>query len=285
MLPVITVPAYVPGPTCNPTPLPVLVTFVIREPVEPPTNWMPLPLNPLIVRALVFVACENTTLFTFDPITSPLVPALVLAPSSVTASFTATLFAAAIAIFLRAAVPPTAPASVIARPDESVSLLAPSSVEENEMSPPALSVVIFCSITAPAYVCEPCGAVTSAANRIPLLGPTPSVIRLTAPAPLAETGLAIDTVSDTPAPVSMLKLWLAAPLLMVFKLTPPMPITTASVPAPPATERPVKPLTSFRSTAIVSAAEFTVIPAIGAAVEISPKLRAAVIVSTLAAAL
>ena len=35
----------------------------------------------------------------------------------------------------------------------------------------------------------------------------------------------------------------------------------------------------------VSAAEFTVIPAIGAAVEISPKLRAAVIVSTLAAAL
>ena len=264
-------------------PLPVLVTFVIREPVEPPRNWMPLPVKPLIVRALPFVAGLKTTLLTFAPITRPLVPAAVPMPSSVSASFTATLLAADSVMPASGVVPPTAPASPIAPPEESVSLLAPSTVDLKLMPPPATSDAFCWSVTAPRNVCPPKGAVTPAPNRMPLAGPVPCVLRLTAPAPLDEIALAIVIVSVTPAPVSMLKLCAAPPFVTAVRFTPPGPIVIASVPTPPTIEMPANDWIAERFTAIVSAAESIVIPAIGAAVESVPAV-AAVIVSTFEAA-
>ena len=239
----------------------------------------------VIVRALVCVAGENTTLLTFLPITKPLVPAAVPVPSRLRAPLTATLAALASVMPVSGVVPPTSPASVIARPAESVSRFAPSTVEEKAMSVPALSVTLVVSVRAPANVCEPLGLVTLAPSRMPAAEPEPSVVRRTAPAPLAAIGLAMVIVSVRPAPVSMLKFWLTAPVATVFRATPPTPIVTVSVPVLPAMEMPENDLILFRLTEIVSAAEFTVRPGIGAALVSVPADRAAVIVRTLDAAL
>ena len=275
-----------PGPNSSPLRLPVLVTCVIREPIEPPTNWMPLPPNPLIVRALVAVAAEKTTLFTLAPITRPLVPMGVPVPSSASASFTATLLAASIVMPLSGAVPPTAPAIVTAPPADSVSLPTPSSVETKRMSPPARREVAFLlSITAPANVCPPLGDVTPAASWTPRPAPEPSVVRLTGPAPLATILLATAIVSAAPAPVSTTKPCAAAPFVTADRSMPPGPTLIASTPTPPATLMPVNPGSVFRFTAILSAARSTVMPDVdGRVVEIVPAV-AALIVSTPEAAL
>ena len=145
----------------------VLVMFVSREPVDPPRNWMPLPLNPLIMRALPLLAVEKTTALTPAPITRPLVPAVVPVPSSVIAPFTATLLAFVSVIPCSGVALPTAPANVIAMPEESVGLRAPSTVDEKPMFPPEVSATSDSSVTAPAYACDPVGVLTPADTRIP----------------------------------------------------------------------------------------------------------------------
>ena len=82
--------------------------------------------------------------------TRPLVPAAVPAPSSVIAPLTATLLAFVSVIPCSGVALPTAPASEIALPEESVSLRAPSTVEENPMSPPEVIATSDSSVTAPA---------------------------------------------------------------------------------------------------------------------------------------
>ena len=82
-----------------------------------------------------------------------------------------------------------------------------------------------------------------------------------------------------------MRVWLTAPVATVFRPTPPAPIVTVSVPVLPAMEMPENDLILFRLTEIVSAAEFTVRPGIGAALVSVPADRAAVIVRTLDAAL
>ena len=168
-LPETTVPEYVPGPICRPMPLPVLVTFVIRDPVDPPRNRSPAPLNPVMLRAFAPLAAENKTLLTLAPTTNPLVPAGVPAPSSVTAPVTARPAARATVMPVSGAMPPTSPANETLPPAESRSLLEPSTVEENRMAPPALSKGSPASVTAPANVCAPRGVVTPADNRMPFL--------------------------------------------------------------------------------------------------------------------
>ena len=258
----------------------MLVTLVITEPVEPPTNRMPLLPNPLIVRALVAVAGEKTTLFTLAPITRPLVPRGVPVPSSASASFTATLAAASIVMPPSDAVLPTAPAMVTAPPADSVSLPTPSSFDAKRMSPPARREVALLSITAPANVCPPFGDVTPAASWTPRPAPVPSVVRLTGPAPLEMIVLATAILSAAPAPVSTTKPCAAAPFVTADRLMPPGPTLIASAPTLPATEMPVNPGSVFKFTAIVSAVRSTVMPDVGGRmVEIVPTV-AALIVST-----
>ena len=97
--------------------------------------------------------------------------------------------------------------------------------------------------------------------------------------------LATVIASVRPAPVLIVKLWLAAPPLTDFRPMPPAPIAIVSVPPPPTTEMPAKAGIVARFTVIESAAELTVMPAMGAAVEIAPALLAAVMVSCLETAL
>ena len=145
----------------------MLDRFVIRDPVDPPTNRMPLPLKPLIARALPLAAGEKTTLLTFAAITRPSSPRLVPVPSKASDWFTATLVAAESVSPWSGNVPPTAPSSVIACPAESVSLPVPSTVEENAIFPPAVSDMLCWSSIPPANVWEPWGVVTGAATWMP----------------------------------------------------------------------------------------------------------------------
>ena len=110
-------------------------------------------------------------------------------------------------------------------------------------------------------------------------------MRLTAPAPFAEIALATVITSFRPAPVLMVKLWLAAPPPTLFRPMPPAPITIVSVPFPPTTEMPAKAGIVARFTVIVSEGESMVIPGMDVFVEIVPAVLAAVIVSCLEAAL
>ena len=141
-----------------------------------------------------------------------------------------------------------------------------------------------CSVTAPLNVCVPVGAVSLDANWMPCAPDCPCVARFTAPAPFVTSGPAIVIVSLVPAPVLMLTPCEAAPRVTVRRFTPPLPIVTESVPAPPKTDSPANFGSVFRFTAIVSAFVSTEMPTIGTAVEIVP-LLAAVIVSTPDAAL
>ena len=81
----------------------------------------------------------------------------------------------------------------------------------------------------------------------------PSVVSRTVPAPFDRIEFATVITSAAPAPVSMLTLWSAAPEPTVFSATPPTPIITVSVPAPPTTDTPENPGITVRSTATVSA--------------------------------
>ena len=135
----------------RPTPFPIVVTFVSRVFVEPPAKNTPLPLKPLITRVFDTVADENTTLLTFAPIVSPFEPGFVPVPSSVTASSTVTLVAAASVRPLSGVAPPTGPENAIARPAERFSRLAPSTADVNTIPVPAVSAVSFSIATAPVY--------------------------------------------------------------------------------------------------------------------------------------
>ena len=108
---------------------------------------MPAPPNPLIVRASA--RGENTTLWTFAPITKPLAPATVPAPSSTSPPPTNARLAFASVMPCSGSELPTSPVIVIARPAESPSLPNPSIVDEKEMSPPARRATPFRSVTPP----------------------------------------------------------------------------------------------------------------------------------------
>ena len=108
---------------------------------------MPAPPNPLIVRASA--RGENTTLWTFAPITKPLAPATVPAPSSTSPPPTNARLAFASVMPCSGSELPTSPVIVITRPAESPSLPNPSIVEEKEMSPPARRATPFRSVTPP----------------------------------------------------------------------------------------------------------------------------------------
>ena len=145
--------------------------------------------------------------------------------------------------------------------------------------PAVTAIPRLSSDTAPPKVCEPAGLVTLAWRMMPKLVACPWEARLTEPAPLAETGLAITIASLAPVPVSMLRLWAAAPFVTAERFTPALPITTRSVPVLPTTEMPANVFKVLRSTEIVSVAGSIVTPVIGAAKESVPVL-AAVIEST-----
>ena len=91
------------------------------------------------------------------------------------------------------------------------------------------------------------------------------------------------TLSSTPAPVSMKKPCAAAPRPMAARFTPPGPILTESVFAPPTIERPANLVIFLRSTVIVSAAASMEMPLTGAAMASEPAV-AAMIVSLAAGA-
>ena len=91
------------------------------------------------------------------------------------------------------------------------------------------------------------------------------------------------TLSSAPAPVSMKKPCAAAPRPMAARFTPPVPILTESVFAPPTIERPANLAIFLRSTVIVSAAASMEMPLTGAAMASVPAV-AAVIVSLAAGA-
>ena len=85
-------------------------------------------------------------------------------------------------------------------------------------------------------------------------------------------------LSPAPAPVLMDKPCAATPRPTAARFTPPGPILTESVFAPPTIERPVNFVIFFRSTVIVSATALMEMPLTGAAMASKPAV-AAVIVS------
>ena len=119
---------------------------------------------------------------------------------------------------------------------------------------------------------------------MPRPAPEPSVSKLTPVVPFEDTAPAIVIMSDGPSPVSMPKLWFDAPLVTAARFTPPEPTVTASVPDPPTTVIPAKPVIFDRLTASVSFAASIVIPEIGVGAMIVPAVSA-VIVSTFEAEL
>ena len=151
-LPTICVPVYTPGPTCRPTAFPALVTPVTSELREPPTKWMPAPVNPVIVRMSGPEGGRNTTLLTFWPTTRPLVPGAVPVPSSWKASAKVTPAARASVTPVSCWFVPTAPRKATGPPTETVSRWSPSTVEANVTTLPALIVTSLSSVTAPVKV-------------------------------------------------------------------------------------------------------------------------------------
>ena len=120
------------------------------------------------------------------------------------------------------------------------------------------------------------GETTLAESRIPCFVAWPLVVRLTGPAPLADTGFVTTIASVDPVPVSMERPWPAAPLVTAARFTPPGPIVTMSRPVSPTTEMPANFVTVFRFTAIVSVAGLIDTPGIGAADESRPALAAVI---------
>ncbi len=138
-------PRYEPGPICRPVPLPSLTTLAIFEPSEPPTNWMPAPLKP-VIRLGVAIGPANTTLLTPFPITRPFVadaaplsnstgrlPLRLIAFANVTLAALDTVSPAS------GVSPPTVPANEIAFGVESVSRATPSTVSVKVIVLPALT--------------------------------------------------------------------------------------------------------------------------------------------------
>ena len=241
---------------------------------------MPAPSKPLIVRSAGRE--ENTTLWTLLPTTKPLAPAAVPDPSNASPAPTKTRPARATVIPWRGSLPPMSPAIVIARAADRRSRPNPSIVDAKEMAPPAWRATPLRSVTGPANACEPPGVVTPAARRIPRATASPVVARLTAPAPFVVICPPTTMVSASPGPVSIVKLCAAAPRTTAARFTPPRPMLTESVPAPPTIERPANLVIFFRSTVIVSAPSLTKMPLTGSGMESVPAV-AAVIVSLFAA--
>ena len=98
---------------------------------------------------------------------------------------------------------------------------------------------------------------------------------------MAAIAFATLIVSDRPAPVSMLKPWVAPPLVTAARLTPPAPIVTASVPVFPLTVIPANAATFVKFTVTVFPA--TVTPDAGWSDVDRGRVVAAVIVSRLVA--